>query len=679
MNLTPQQLAALRAVCDALIPPIARPSDPDGYWRRSANDLAIAEKIALALDAVSPDEQAEFRQLLDLLASPLVGLTWLGPMKGAAQLTLQQREQLLQSWLHSRMGLLRKGFAALKKLTTFIYYGYSDALEMPTNPNWPSIGYPGPLSEPPTADVRRITPSVARTDEIISCDVVVVGSGAGGSVVAGELAEAGLRVIVLEKGPYMAENEFTQRESEMVSKLYEAGGVLTTKDGNVSVLAGSCVGGGTTVNWSASLRTPDYVLDAWGRNHDNPHFLDRAYLRHFEAVENALHVDTDESNHNVQNQFLYNGAATLGWDAGVIPRNAHGCTVDMCKSCGYCSLGCQRGTKQSTMKTYLQRAFDHEANIYADTEVQHIILERGVATGVQAVQQSADGTHRPFTVKAVVVVVSAGSIHTPALLLRSGLSHPHIGRNLNFHPTVSVAGRYVQEVNPWWGNMMSAISNEVARVDGTNFGAKIETAPIHSGLMGLALPWMSGEQHKKYMLDACHTAAFIVLTRDRNGGRVTLDKRGKPILHYTLSDFDLKNMLAGIAAAARIHRAAGAEELVFPHNSFKTFSTASGEAVFERLIAEMPHWGWKANQSALFTAHQMASCRMGGTRALHPVAPNGQTYEIRHLYVADASAFPECSGANPMLSTQALAHYIAQGIKESYHVSAAAAVETRQS
>jgi choline dehydrogenase-like flavoprotein len=672
MNLTPKQLAALRAVCDAFIPSVAHLADPDEYWQRKASDMHIAEKITLALDAVSPDEQQEFRQLLDLLASPLVGLTWFGPLTSASRLTPEQCERLLQSWSKSRVGLLRKGFAALKKLTTFIYYAYSDAVEMPVNPTWQSIGYPGPLSEPPSANMRRIEPAIAGADEVVACDVVVIGSGAGGGVVAGELAEAGLKVVVIEKGPYKVESDFNQREAQMMSMLYEAGGALTTKDGGVSVLAGSCVGGGTTVNWSASLRTPDYVLDAWGRGHDNPQFLEREYLRHFEAVEEVLHVNTEESIHNPHNQALHDGVAKLGWDIGRIPRNTDGCVVDMCKSCGYCSLGCQRGSKQSTVKTYLQRAVEHEASIYADTEVQRITIERGAATGVQAVQTLTDGARRAFTVKATVVVASAGSIHTPALLLRSGLQHPHIGRHLNFHPTVSVAARYKQEMNPWWGTMMSAISNEVARVNGTNFGAKIETPPIHSGLYGLALPWVSGRQHKEYMLHAQHTGAFIVLTRDRDGGRVTTDKRGQPVLHYALSDFDLSNMLTGIAAAARIHLAAGAEELVFPHNSFQTFSAARGEAALEVMLAEMPHWGWRANQSALFTAHQMASCRMGGTRALHPVAPDGQTYEVRNLYVADASAFPECSGANPMLSTQTLAHYIAQGIKAKLNVAAAA-------
>lgn len=670
MNLTGKQFQALEAVCDALVPAITHTPDADGYWRRTASDVRLAQRMVEALAFVSPDEQQEFRQLLDLLASPMLGLTWFGTLRPAQALSVAERERLLQAWAQSRLGVLRKGFSALKKLTLFLYYGYSDA-DNP-NPTWRSIGYPGPLSEPPAEPVggaASLATLRARDGETLTCDVVVIGSGAGGGVVAGELAEACKHVIIIEKGSYVAENAFTQRETEMMARLYEAGGTLTTRDGAVNVLAGSCLGGGTTVNWSAALRTPEYVLEAWATKHNNPDFLSAAYRQSFDAVERATDVDTDESQHNTQNQALHNGATALGYDIGVIPRNAKGCTIDECKTCGYCCFGCQRGSKQSTLKTYVQRAFERGTSIYANAEAERIVIERGAATGVQVRQRIVnpdDSTNPPsevtFRVKAQAVVVAAGSLHTPALLMRSGVQHPHLGRHLNLHPTVAVAARYAEPVHPWWGNMMTALSNEVANVhDG--YGAKIETPPIHSGLLAMALPWISGKQHKETMLHAPHIGGFIVLTRDRDGGRVTTDKRGKPVLHYALSDYDRNHLLQGIATAARIHQAAGALEVYFPHNSFPTFSTTRGAAALETMLAGMKTWGWGANRFPLFSAHQMATCRMGGNKATHPLAPNGELHTVRNLFVTDASAFPECSGANPMLSVQALAHFIAQGIK----------------
>jgi choline dehydrogenase-like flavoprotein len=674
MHLSPNQLETLRAVADALVPGI--PPDAGSqttsndeqrkFWLRSASDFALAEKIALALDYLPPEQQQEFTQLLDLLGSPLLGMTWIGPLKSAHNLTLQQRERMLQRWSASRIGLFRQGFQALKKITMFLYYGYSDESE--TNPSWSAIGYPGPLSKPPLAEnvARPITPLHLHQNTTLSCDVVVIGSGAGGSVVAGELAEAGFDVIVIEKGDYAAEDNFTQREAAMTGAYYEAGGAYATKDGSVSIFAGSCLGGGTTINWSGALRTPDYVLEQWAHDHANPHFLSHEYQRSFDAVEAATFVGTGECVHNVQNAALERGAKALGYNNEVIPRNANGClAAHGCQECGYCSLGCLHGTKMGGLKTYLARAAAEGARFLVNTEVEHILIAHGEAVGVEAVTMTERGAVT-VTVKANIVVAAAGAIHTPALLIRSGLQHEHIGRHLHLHPTVSVAGVYDEAVNAWWGNMMTAVSNEFTRQSGT-WGVKLETPPIHSGLLAMALAWQSGKAHKATMLRASHVGGFIVLTRDRDGdGRITTNKRGRPVAEYRISDFDLRHLQRGIAEATRIHRAAGARAIVLPHNHTATFEKGSDNGNWTALdnqLSTLDRLPWRANDFPLFSAHQMGTCRMGGNRSTHPVSPEGETYEVKNLFVADSSPFPEASGANPMLSIQTMAHYTAQGIK----------------
>ena len=656
MTLSPKHLAALRAVADALIPSLTQPHDAHGFYARAASDFEVAEKIAEALDKLSDGQRQEFIQLLDLLASPALGLTWFGAPKPAVKLTVQEREQMLLSWSNSRLNLLRQGFQALKKLTMFLYYGYSDE----TTPNlaWAAIGYPGPLSAPPDMP-RPIVPLEVTRDTTLSCDVVIVGSGAGGGVVAGELAEAGFDVIVVEKGHYFAERDFTQREATMTGELYEAGGGYSTKNGSVSIFAGSCLGGGTTVNWSAALRTPDAVLHEWAATHSNPHFLTPDYKRSFDAVEAATHVDTAESGHNIQNQALLRGAEALGYATSTIPRNSDGCAVDDCKMCGYCSLGCQRGTKMGTLKTYLQRACEKGARFLVDAEVERITISGGVATGVQVTMLL---TGRTVNIAAKFVVVAAGAIHTPALLLRSGVRHPHIGRHLHLHPTVSVAGVYETPVNAWHGNMMTALCNDFAHQTG-NWGVKLETPPIHSGLLGLALPWAGGKAHKDAMLKSAHVGGIVVLTRDRDGGRITTDKRGRPVAAYDISPFDLAHLQRGILEAARIHTEAGAKELYLPHNHTFHFDLRNGWKPVETSLQQMSAWKWRANDFPLFSAHQMGTCRMGGDRATHPVSPEGELYDVKNLFVADSSPFPEASGANPMLSIQAMAHFTAQGLK----------------
>ncbi|MEM6337054.1 MAG: GMC family oxidoreductase, partial [Bacteroidota bacterium] len=393
-----------------------------------------------------------------------------------------------------------------------------------------------------------------------------------------------------------------------------------------------------------------------------PELLGPAFQASTDAVSRAIGVNTDESFHNAQNKALWDGAKKLGYHVAEIPKNTRGCTPDDASWYGFGGFGDASGTKQSTLKTYLRTAASHGARIMPDTTVETVIVSRGRAIGVEATQRDEEGNAFMVTIQARRVVVAAGALHTPALLMRSGVTHPHLGRHLYLHPTVSVAAFYPRPMDPWHGNMMTAVSNEFAKLD-DGFGAKLETPPVHPGLLALALPWKSGEQHKELMLRARNLGAFIVLTRDRHGGRITTSRSGRPKVEYVLNPYDRKHLLAGIAGAARVHVASGAEEILFPHNQLPVYRTSDGEAELERMIAEMPKWGWKPNQVPLFSAHQMGTCRMGGTDAGHPVRPDGQVRGVRGLYVADASLFPEASGVNPMLTIMALAHYVAQGLK----------------
>lgn len=643
-HLSPRQWQTLVAVCDAFIPALPPHGPAAPFWARAASDLRVPRFVAEAM-ATLPDAQLrQFRQLLDLLGSPLAD--WrLSPIQARDE---AGREALLRGWAHSPIPLKRQGFQALKRLATFAFYALTDSDGQ--NPNWAAIGYEGPLSAPPSV-APTLTLSQLDGASELACDVVVVGSGAGGGVVAGELARAGARVIVLEKGGYYDRADFTQRELEGMQRLYEARGMLASTDLGILVLAGACVGGGTTVNWAGSFRTPPAVLDEWATVHGLSFVRSADFAASFAAVEARLDVDTDESPCNPQNEALWRGCTALGYEVRPIPRNVRGCEPE---ACGYCGFGCQHGAKQGVLWTYLADAQAHGARLFANAEVQRVLVEDGLAVGVMA---RIEG--REVRVRARRVVVAAGAIHSPAVLLRSGLRHPHLGRHLTLHPTVAVAARYAQRMVPWKGVQMAVVSDEFTALDGA-WGVKIETPPAHPGLTALALPWESGVQHKAAMLDAAHLGNFIVLTRDRFGGRITLARDGAPLIHYTLSRYDRRHLIRGVREAACIHQAAGAEEIFFPQARLRRFHCGSDD--LERFCADLERWEWGANQFSLFSAHQMGSCRMGGDPARHVLTPEAESREVRHLYVTDASAFPSASGANPMLTIQALAHHAAQGI-----------------
>lgn len=658
LDFTRKQLDALRAVAQVLFPSLEPDTDStreiEAFWRRGADDVRIVERLTAIVGKLTVAEQKDFTRLLSLLASPLLGLTWKGPLKPFARLAQEAQLKLLHSWAQSRFLVLRKAFQTLKRSVGFLAYTDLDGV---ANPNWEAIAYPGPIADEP-AEIPRLQVVRPAEGDRLGCDVVVVGSGAGGGLAAGLLAEAGHDVVLIEKGPYLAEGDFTACEGQMIDRLYERHGALTTTDGAFTVFAGSCLGGGTTVNWAASFRTPDTILAEWADEAMLPHLQTREFQRGLEDVCSSLHVTLGESPDNAQNRALRQGSERCGQMAQVVPRNVNGCTVDDCRACGYCGFGCRRGTKQGTLRTWIRRAAAHGARIIPDAEVEKVRIEAGEAVGV-AGRVTVNGRMNEFTVDARRVVVAAGSIHTPALLARSGISHPELGRHLFLHPTVGVSGVYADPVEAWTGAMMSSINDAWAYLDG-NHGFRLETAPAHPGLVGLATPWTSGRQHKEVMLKVRRSAQFIVLSRDRHGGRVLWDRAGRPKLQYALHPYDREHLIAGVAAAARVHLAAGARRIYLPHATFPQFRADRGEAALDDLLERYAKLRWEPHDVSLFTAHQMGSCRMAGRRQRGPVGPDGTVWTVRNLYVADGSVLPSSSGVNPMITIMGMAWHSIQ-------------------
>ncbi|MFT5764718.1 MAG: choline dehydrogenase-like flavoprotein [Saprospiraceae bacterium] len=658
MKVTEKQLKALRAVCDTLIPAIAG----DDYWQRKASDFKVAERMVDQVSHLSLREQKEFQQLLGLLSSRALGITWRGPLKPAHLLSKEQIEAMFQKWSRSRFNDIRKGYNTLKKLCGFVFFSDTDNGE---NPNWQALKYqkmPGVEASEDTLAKGILT---FQNNEILECDVVVAGSGAGGAVTAAVLAEAGYKVIIVEKGPYFREGDFNQQEVDMYNKLYEGRGLLTSVDGGVSVLAGSCLGGGTTVNWAGAFRTPDYILEEWAKEHDNPHFLTPDYQKGFTFIEQRNHISTVFSKHNPQNETLLSGAKELGWKANLISQNIRkpdGLSEELFwKSQGFSPLGDAYGTKQGSVKTFLQDAVNKGARILFNTGVTKVIHKKGMAEGLE-ISSLMNGQEIKARIRAKRVIIAAGSIHSPAILRRSGLRHKQIGNNLYLHPTVPVAATYEEISNPWHGPMMSVVVDEFTRIDG-NYGFKMETPPVHPGLFASVTSWQNGRQYKQEMLEAHQSQVFIILTRDKYGGKIKLDKKGQPLIHYRLHDYDKNHLIQGMQKAVELHHKKGARKINVSHNQPLIFERERDEINF--MLSEIPRRKWDPNYFGLFSAHQMGTCRMGGSDKKHPVKPTGETREVKNLFVADGSAFPSASGANPMLSIQALAYHVALAIKAS--------------
>src|SRR5947208_4107396 len=472
--------------------------------------------------------------------------------------------------------------------------------EQGRNPNWDAIGYPGPVSAPPSAEEAPKTISVEQlsgAEATITADVCVVGSGAGGGVMAAELAKGGKSVVVLEQGGYRNEQDFNQLELPGSLELYLGGGLLASEDGSISVLAGATLGGGTIVNYMNCIRAPQHIRKEWAE-HGVEGIDQLDYDQHIDAVWERLTVNVEATSQNRSHRKMIEAMEACGFPWKPITRNADP-TCDDPRVCGYCYTGCQKGCKQSTMKTYLQDAFDAGARFVVGARADRIATADGRATGVEATVTNADGSATKLTVEAPTVVVSAGAVESPALLLRSGIGGPAAGKHLRLHPAAIVEGVYDEPIEGWIGQAQSAVSYQFANTE-EQWGFLIESAPTAPALIAANWPFEDGAQHKQeFGAGLKYAAPFITVARDHGEGEVTIDAHGRAVVRWSLDDeVDRRIFIRSNQELAKLHKAAGAREIFTLHSD--RVAWREGED-FDAFLDQIANASYEANDVAIFT------------------------------------------------------------------------------
>lgn len=639
MNLSAKQRLALESICDTFAP--ARDAWP------SASELGVPDAIAHGLEFNPRGAcRAQFLELLDFWDSPLHSLLASGRLAPFSSLTPEARECVLLSWADSGIKRRRAAFQALRKAIALLYV-MLPAADGGKSAVCDKLGYPGSLGVQ-HANAQRALRAVAPTTDLdLSCDVCVVGSGAGGATAAALLAAAGCDVIVLDAGGYFDDADFDGDALRGFERLYAEAGNAATLDQSVNLLAGECLGGGTVVNYCTSFRTPEDVRTEWA-SAGVPWFASEEYTRSLDAVCARLSVNLEHNRVSAREQILQRGLQSLGWHCAAMPRNVIGC--EQGKICGYCGFGCAIGAKQSAVKTWLVDAQEAGARFFVETRAERVRIEAGNAVGVEARTRRAQRA----SVRCKTVVVACGAIHTPALLLRSGLRNENIGRHLHLHPVSNVSGIFREEIRPWEGTMQAVYSDQFRFLSG-NYGVKYETTALQPSIQASVLPWRDPEHYRLLLSKLPRTVGIGTLLRDRDGGRVTVDREGHAVSHYSLSGFDRKHLRLGFIGAARILEAAGAELIFSPHAKWCAYEPGRRGSLGS-FVQVMDSAGWDAGRLALFSFHIMGSVRMGGSPKTSATTPEGETWEVRNLYVMDGSAFPSASGVNPMISIEAIAH-----------------------
>jgi len=658
--LSPAERATLAAVCETLLPELAAEAgdDPRLFGLHAAN-LDVAGEIERAVGGLGAAQRQDFRRLLRLLAQPAFMLPLAGRARSFAALPAGRRERALLAMAVSRLEPLRTGFQVLKRLAALLFYSLCP--DGADNPAWRAIGYVRSAKPPPEQPLLRLTPVAAPAT--LDADVCVVGSGAGGCVAAAELAAAGRRVVVLEAGGGRQAPDFDQLELDAMRSLFLGRGLAATRDLGIAILAGATLGGGTTVNWQTSLALPGAVRDEWAERSGCACFAEESFSRSLDAVVERLGAGSPHGAVNANNAVLRDGCRELGWRWRQVARNARGCDE---RQCGYCIFGCRHGGKQSAATTFLLDAQARgDTRILAGCRALRVLWGGGRVRGVEAVAATAAGGPVAIEVRAPTVVVAAGSLGSPALLLRSGLELPAIGRYLHLHPASGVAGTFAQPIEPWNGPPQSILCDEFAGAPGGGgYGFRLETAPAHPGLLAMSTPWCGARDHRREMQASARKCTLIVLVRDRATGRVGVDRAGEPVVDYRPGRQERAALRQGIAAASRVLLAAGARQLLAINHRRLGLGAVDDPAARARYFDAVARCRCERNWSTLWSAHQMGTCRMGADPRTAVCDAGGEVFGVRGLFVADASAFPASSGVNPMVTVMALAHFISQQIKE---------------
>lgn len=493
-----------------------------------------------------------------------------------------------------------------------------------------------------------------------TCDVCIVGSGAGGAVLASRLIDLGLDVVMLEAGGHFTRDDFTLSEADAFQQLYQGRGAWATDDLSVSILQGRTVGGSTTVNWTTSYRTPDPVLEHWRSVHGIDTLDSTVLAPHWDEVEGRLNIqEWPEEAANANNKVLLRGCRALGWKVHALRRNVQGCM-----NSGYCGLGCPVDGKQAMHVTYLPHAVEGGLRLYSDVTVDELVVEGGRVTSVRgSVLGRFDDvpSGRRVVVKPKVTVSSAGAINGPALLLRSGITGGGVGTRTWIHPVTAMPALFDEAINGFHGAPQSVASHEFIDRGPDTMGFFLEVPPVQPMLVSTAST-LFGEEQRRFLQQLPNVSIILAIHADgftpgEEGGTVRLRRDGRAALHYPFGPALREAMKASALAMQQVVFAAGARAAYLLHTEHGRELTSADPSVYDGVEFD-------ALRQPTFTAHLMGGCAMGPDPDTSVVDTTLRHHAVKNLFVVDGSVLPTSLGVNPSETIYGIASWAAEAVAE---------------
>lgn len=479
-------------------------------------------------------------------------------------------------------------------------------------------------------------------------EIAVIGSGAGGGIAANLLSKK-YEVGIFDKGNYS--NGETNNETFGYHNFYETHAIQQTRGYNVLLLAGSGIGGGTSINWTTSLRTPDNILNEWDSlTGQSNYFNSERFKNSIDFICNELNVAEANNSIPIKELKLAEGLKLNNINYKIIPRNTNNAAS---QETGFSTFGHSDETINSSYKSWFSNdKFDPE-RIFSNSDIKSLDISNGKATHINV---QNDGTLHKVAVDKVIL--AAGSLNTPKILLDSGYKNKHLGHHLKLHPVSGVAGKFSEEQKPWSGSMQGIYSDDNLFMK-DNYGYLLEGLPMHPSLFFPFFP-NNTDRFQDFVKSYNNWSGSIVLTSDTSSGSL-INKKSQHLWDYSLNNFDHKNLLHGIESLVMANYLAGAEEIMVATSPTLHWKKSSNEDIKHfikkiKLIKNQPY------RMLLGSAHQMGTARIHPDEKQGVVGLNGKVHGLDNVYIVDSSTFPRCSGVNPMITIQSMSHFLVSQI-----------------
>ncbi len=618
-QLTPSQLTAARALAAAII--------PAGRMFRAGDDRTIGTALELmsGIYAGAP-------RVFGAIAMLLEGAAVLRTGRRFSSLSAHKQERLLKRWsqdpaLHKPLNIL----AAALKAT---HYEDADI--------YAALGCEFVKGGP--AEKARWLGQIEDGDEWTSdgeqleCDVVVMGTGAGGAVVGRELAERGYAVLFIEEGRHYRRDSFTGSAMKAHQTFYRNhAGIASFGNTVMPVVMGRLVGGSTAINTATCWRTPDWIADEWCERLGTDALSPENMRPHYERLERELEIaPTDWKHLGRSAELVSKGCERLGWNYYRVMRNARDCDGQ-----GVCDFGCPTDGRRSMNITYIPAALQRGAMLFTSMRGERVLVENGRAVGLEARSVTTGATLR---IRSRAVILAGGAVPTPLFLLGQGICNQsdQIGRNLSLHPGAGVSALFDEKIE-CYNSVPQGLCCDEFHKDGLlmlGANAAINVAALTIGL--------TGQRLTEAMESYDRVAGLGCMIEDEARGRVRRRKNGDPFITYSMTKNDVQRLQRGLGHVMDIFRAAGATRY-FPGTP--RFPVVETDADLQRFKTTR----MAARDFSMMSFHPLGTCRMGKDPATSVVGIDHQTHEVRDLFIVDGSTVPGPPAVNPQLTVMAMA------------------------